>query len=641
MSDGQGHATGNRLDRSAAGDRNPWLIAVVVSIATFMQVLDASIVNVALVHIAGGLATSLDESTWVITTYLIASGVVVPISAWLMGVVGKRGKTGGGMNLRFTGGHEFGFVLGMLPPTDLDGLSHADLKSLVLKLLEEAAELRRTVAAQRDEIARLKGGPGRPNIKPSGMDKATEPRPPPPTGSEPRQKGGKTSKLSIHEERTVTVAAPPQGSRFKGYTNFVVQDLVIRSHVVNFRRERWQKPDGDMMTAPLPAGISGHFGPELRRFVLAQYHQGQMTVPRLLAQLRAFGIVISKRQLVRLLIAGQDGFLAENREVLRAGLSSAAWVTVDDTGARHKAANGFCTQIGNAHFVWFGTTASKSRLNFLHLLRAGHSDYVINTEALDYMRQRALSSPVIARLAEHPQRFFTSQVAWTAHLDRLGISALEVNPDPVMVATEGALWGSVKSHGFLPDTVIVSDDAGQFNLGPHGLCWVHAERLVHKLDTFTDEQRKAQRRTRALIWRFYRDLKTYRQHPTPQRKAALRARFDRIFTRKTGFVTLDRLLARLHANKHELLMVLDRPEIPLHTNGSENDIRCQVTKRKVSGGTRSDTGRDCRDAFLGLSKTCAKLGFAFWDYLGSRLAVPNQPEVPYLPAIVRHRCATA
>ena len=529
----------------------------------------------------------------------------------------------------------------MLPPTDLDGLSHADLKSLVLKLLEEAAELRRTVAAQRDEIARLKGGPGRPNIKPSGMDKATEPRPPPPTGSEPRQKGGKTSKLSIHEERTVTVAAPPQGSRFKGYTNFVVQDLVIRSHVVNFRRERWQKPDGDMMTAPLPAGISGHFGPELRRFVLAQYHQGQMTVPRLLAQLRAFGIVISKRQLVRLLIAGQDGFLAENREVLRAGLSSAAWVTVDDTGARHKAANGFCTQIGNAHFAWFGTSASKSRLNFLHLLRAGHSDYVINTEALDYMRQRALSSPVIARLAEHPQRFFTSQVAWTAHLDRLGISALEVNPDPVMVATEGALWGSVKSHGFLPDTVIVSDDAGQFNVGPHGLCWVHAERLVHKLDTFTDGQRKAQRRTRALIWRFYRDLKTYRQHPTPQRKAALRARFDRIFTRKTGFVTLDRLLARLHANKHELLMVLDRPEIPLHTNGSENDIRCQVTKRKVSGGTRSDTGRDCRDAFLGLSKTCAKLGFAFWDYLGSRLAVPNQPEVPYLPAIVRHRCATA
>ena len=71
---------------------------------------------------------------------------------------------------------------------------------------------------------------------------------------------------------------------------------------------------------------------------------------------------------------------------------------------------------------------------------------------------------------------------------------------------------------------------------------------------------------------------------------------------RTGFATLDRLLARLHANKPELLIVLDRPESPLHTNGSENDIRCHVTKRKVSGGTRSDAGRDCRDAFLGLAQ---------------------------------------
>jgi Transposase IS66 family len=525
----------------------------------------------------------------------------------------------------------------MSPPADLEGASHGDLKSLVLKLLEEVAELRRTVAAQSDEIARLKGGSGRPNIKPSGMDKATEAKPARTAGGEPRRKGSKTSKLSIHEERTVKVAAPPQGSRFKGYTSFVVQDLVIRPHVMNFRCERWQTADGATMTAPLPAGISGHFGPDLRRFVLAQYHQGQVTVPRLLALLRALGIVISKRQVVRLLIAGQDGFLDEARDVLRAGLSSSAWITVDDTGARHKATNGFCTQIGNANFAWFGTTESKSRSNFLDLLRAGHSDYVINAEALAYMRQRALAGPVVARLAEHPDQVFAGQAAWTAHLDRLGISDLKVSPDPVMVATEGAVWGSVKSHGFLPDTVIVSDDAGQFNVGQHGLCWVHAERLVHKLDTFTDEHRAAQSRIRALIWPYYRDLKAYRHHPTKQRKAALRARFDRIFKRRTGFVTLDRLLKRLHTNKRELLLVLDRPEIPLHTNGSENDVRCQVTKRKISGGTRSDAGRDCRDAFLGLSKTCAKLGIAFWDYLGARLAVPGNSQIPYLPEIVTAR----
>ncbi len=185
--------------------------------------------------------------------------------------------------------------------------------------------------------------------------------------------------------------------------------------------------------------------------------------------------------------------------------------------------------------------------------------------------------------------------------------------------------------------MIVSDDAGQFNVGQHGLCWVHAERLIHKLDTFTDENRAAQARVRGLIWPFYRDLKDYCREPTKQRKAALRARFDRIFKLRTGFVTLDRLLKRLHANKRELLMVLDRPEIPLHTNGSENDVRCHVTKRKVSGGTRSDVGRDCRDAFLGLKKTCAKLGIVFWDYLGSRLAVPATPAIPYLPQLITAR----
>src|SRR6202041_299520 len=86
----------------------------------------------------------------------------------------------------------------------------------------------------------------------------------------------------------------------------------------------------------------------------------------------------------------------------------------------------------------------------------------------------------------------------------------------------------------------------------------------------------------------YADLKLYQANPDKRRRLALRSRFDRIFRRRTGFATLDRLLDRLYANKAELLMVLDRPEIPLHTNGSENDIRCQVTKRKISGGTRSD-----------------------------------------------------
>jgi hypothetical protein len=191
----------------------------------------------------------------------------------------------------------------------------------------------------------------------------------------------------------------------------VVQDLVLRLHVVRIRRERWLTPDGRTVTAPVPAGITGHFGPELRRLVLLQYHQGQVTMPRLVTQLRAFGIDVSKRQVVRLLNAGNGAFLDEAREVLRAGLARPGSASMGRqatpfgryTSARHKNRSGFCTQLGNHYFATFATTSSKSRLNFLKVLRAGYGDSVINTEALDYMRQRALAGSVVARLEADPE----------------------------------------------------------------------------------------------------------------------------------------------------------------------------------------------------------------------------------------------
>ena len=334
----------------------------------------------------------------------------------------------------------------MTAPAEISGLSNAELQQLVLKLLGEHGTEASYRGVARGDCA-TEGLEGRPDIKPSGMEQGTTPERRDMRAGR-RGRGKVTPWVSV-EETLLSLEVPP-GSRFKGYEDFVVQDVVLRVRTIRYRRERWVTPDGRTVIAPLPPGVTGHFGPELRRFVLAQYHQGQVTVPRLVEQLRTIGVAISKRQVMRLLIAGQDEFLAEAQDVLRAGLRTASWITVDDTGARHKAGNGFCRQIGNDNFAWFGTTNSKSRLNFLALLRAGHTDYVINDAALSYMRERALSEPVIARLAAHTDKQFADPAAWQAHLEQLGITQLTVTPNPMQIATEGALWGSIQGHGFLP-----------------------------------------------------------------------------------------------------------------------------------------------------------------------------------------------
>jgi len=520
------------------------------------------------------------------------------------------------------------------PPRALSDLSRSELEALLVGQSAEIAALKGAIVALREEIARLKGLKGRPKISPSGMDKATDPAKRKALAKR-RGRGQVTPRVPVEDQ--VISAAAPAGSAFKGHEPFLVQDLVISVRATRYQRERWVTPDGTTILAPLPEGTDGHYGPELRRFVLMQYHQGQSTLPRLLDLLQSLGVAISKRQLQRLLTGNKDAFVAEAQDVLRAGLETSSWVSVDDTGARHAGKNGFCTQIGNDWFTWFGTRSSKSRLNFLDLLRAGYTDYVLNDAAYAYMRDHGLPLALIARLKERGSTRFTGQGAWLGYLDRLGFTGLAVTPDPVRIATEGALWGSVGAHGFLCDAAVLSDDAGQFNVGAHALCWVHAERLVHKLGTFTDQHRAAQQRVRSLIWDFYADLKVYRENPGKRRAGTLRARFDHIFRRRTGFATLDRLLARLAANKAELLMVLNRPEIPLHTNGSENDIRTYVTRRKVSAGTRSDDGRDTRDAFLGLSKTCGKLRIPVWDYLGNRLKVAGHAVIERLEYYIRHQ----
>src|SRR5271154_4779212 len=524
-----------------------------------------------------------------------------------------------------------------MTPTELGGL----VRRLLGKVERWRAENEKVGAAWvglrvenqtlKDEIARLKHLPPRPPLKPSGMEKATD-RPEggaerDEDGASKRRRGPGVLRLSIDRTETLSVEAPA-GSRHKGFEDIIVQDLMLKAETTRYRRERWETPEGERLIALLPAGIVGGCGPHLHRLVLMLHFQGQMTCERIVALLTGLGLAISKRQVVRLVTAKLDSFRAEDEAVLRAGLAGAPFVTVDDTGARHAGKACFTTHIGSDRFTAFRTGPGKSRLAFLNRLLGGTARYVINAAAIAYMRNADLPQDVIDRLAGHASLIFGSREEWMDHLRALGLADLRVTPDPVRAASEAGLWCAIEAAGLIGQTVIVSDDAGQFRVGDHALCWVHAERLVHKLVPANDKQRNAVAVAKRMIWWFYRRLKAYKLAPGAQQASLLRSQFDRIFKRRTGYATLDRLSKRLLGRKDELLRVLERPEIPLNTNASENDIRAFVTKRKISGGTVSENGRQARDAMLGLAKTCMKLKIPFFDYIARRPPGHSRPRHP-------------
>jgi len=174
---------------------------------------------------------------------------------------------------------------------NIDGLA-PELKSFVVQVLEENARLKAEMAALREELARLKGLKGRPQLKPSGMEKSTEAQA---KGKrKPGRRGPKRPRLTINETKIIKAENIEAGSRFKGYDDFIVQDVIVQPRTVLYRRERWQLPSGETVVAPLPAGTVGHFGAELKRFVISQYVQGQVTVPRLVQLLNDLGMVISR-----------------------------------------------------------------------------------------------------------------------------------------------------------------------------------------------------------------------------------------------------------------------------------------------------------------------------------------------------------
>lgn len=504
-------------------------------------------------------------------------------------------------------------------------------QEMIERLENQVTQQGERIKQLEEELRAQKKLKGKPKLKASQLNDT------PAASGEEMDKPGRTGKRSkkggFAIDRVEIIQPPviPAGAKFNGYRTYDVQELVLRRQNIRFQLAEYVTVSGETVVGALPEAYQGgHYGPVLVSHILYQHYQCRVPQPLIYEQLRDLEIEISVGQINRILTERKAAFHQEQQSVLRVGLETAIYIQTDDTGARHQGKNGYCTVIGNNWFTYFSSGASKSRRNFLEVLQGRSPRYILNEDAQQYLATQGLAAKHWARLTFSDQVLATEATAWQAYLSGLGM----VSANAVRVITEAALLGGVLAQGIRDNLRILSDGAGQFNLLHHGLCWVHAERALRRLAGSTAQHRQNIAEMQDVLWTYYRQLQAYRQAPTAEAKQTLEEGFDQLFGRcYRHHASLNIVLRQFRNRKAELLRVLDCPELPLHNNASETDIREYVTRRKISGTTRSEAGRQARDTLVGLKKTCRKLGISFWQYLLSR--VHGDHRIPPLPDVIR------
>lgn len=444
-------------------------------------------------------------------------------------------------------------------------------------------------------------------------------------------KRSKKRGFQVDEELVIQPERIPAGAKFNGYRDYDVQELELKRHNIRFRLAEYVTVDGKTIVGQLPAKYRhGHFGPVLLSYVVHQYHGCRVSQPLIYEELQGLGIDISIGQIHNIVSERTTEFHAEQQGVLKVGLECSSYVHTDDTGARHQGKNGYCTVVGNDWFTYFRSTDSKSRECLLETLQGEHRLYVLNDVAQSYLAAHQLAAKHWEKLQFSRESLATDRQQWLRYLSGIGI----VTAQAMRVVTEAALLGGLIEQGVSDQLKILSDGAGQFNVLVHGLCWIHAERGLKRLQGNTQQQRQNIEHMQQLLWDYYQQLKAYQDNPTAEGKVQMEQRFDQVFGRcYLHHASLNSVLASFRKHKAELLRVLDDPHFPLHNNAAESDIREQVIRRHISGSTHSEAGRRARDALTGAKKTCRKLGISFWNFLLSRFRADGI--IPPLPDLIR------
>jgi hypothetical protein len=536
----------------------------------------------------------------------------------------------------------------MLDDLDLSSIADDRMRELVVRLLNIietlTADLR---AAQtenqrlRDEINRLKGEQGQPPIKPN------TPSPPAPDHSSERErhrptervKRGKRDQIVIDRTEPLAVdpAILPPDAQFKGYEELVVQDVVIRTDNVLFRKEKWYAPStGQTYLAPLPAGYRGAFGPGVQALVLVFSFASQMPQPKIADFFAHVGIRISDGQISNLLIKNQEPFHTEKDAIYQAGLRSSPWQHLDDTSTRVNGQNRHCQVITNPLHTTFITTESKDRLTIVDVLRNGAPrTFRLNAEAFGYLAQAGVSQITRTKLRHLPRDQTVDEATFQSWLrsavPKVGDQARKWITDAAAVAAYHAQteWPIVR--------LLVCDGALQFTwVTEHlALCWVHEGRHYKKLLPVVAAHRAALTTFLDDFWDYYDELLAYREHPTADARQWLADTFDTLFGQKTGYWALDERIALSRAKKTSLLLVLEHPEILLHNNPAELGARQRVRKRAISFGPRTEEGAKAWDTFMSLAATTKQLGVSFYQYIHDRISGTNQ--IPPLNEVIDER----
>jgi hypothetical protein len=521
------------------------------------------------------------------------------------------------------------------------------LLNLVETLSAENRALREEVQRLRDENNRLKGEQGKPDVPPN---RRRQPPPPANHSSEeerytptPHHKRRKLDQIAVDRTQDCAVdpALLPPDAEFKGYETVIVQDLLLQTDNIAFRKEKWYAASrGQTYLAPLPAGYDGTFGPNIKTLALLLHYATNVSQPQILALFRTAGTSLSDGTLTAWLIHGQERFHAEKDAIVAAGLSSTPWQQIDDTSTRVNGQNQVCQVLGNPLYTAYRTTSTKARLSVLDTLRNGRArSFRLNGDALAHLdivglahvtRHRLLLALPWDQELDEP----TLVTLLQTHLPTLGAQPRQWILDATAIAAYHAQteWPVIR--------LLLCDDAPQFHLllDDLALCWVHEGRHYKKLSPSVPEHRRALSRFQTRFWAYYRGLLRYRARPDPAAKARLIRGFDRLFATVTGYAALDERIAKTRSKQDCLLLVLDHPEIPLHNNDMELAARRRVRKRDVSFGPRTDAGARAWDTFQTIIATAQKLGVNAFCYIRDRLSDPAQ--LPALADLITERAKT-